>query len=176
LTRTAKQETFTDSFSFKAEALAGAEFTDHRLIYLTPPLKTDVHISGTPRVTVKLAANKPAANLSVYLVSLPWESGRRTVITDNLITRGWADPQNAKSIRKSEPLKPGKFVTVSFDLMPDDQIIRAGQQIGLMIFSSDKEFTLQPEPGTEVTVDLGGTMITLPVVGGSEALKAAFEE
>lgn len=176
LTRTAKKETFTDNFSFKAEALASAEFTDHRLIYVTPTLKTDVHISGTPRVTVKLAADKPAANLSVYLVSLPWESGRRTVITDNLITRSWADPQNAESIRKSEPLKPGEFVTVSFDLMPDDQIIREGQQIGLMIFSSDKEFTLQPAPGTQVTVDLGGTMITLPVVGGSEALKAAFEE
>ncbi|MFK8162743.1 MAG: Xaa-Pro dipeptidyl-peptidase [Lewinella sp.] len=176
LTRTAKKETFTDNYSFKAEALADAEFTDHRLIYVTPTLKSDVHISGIPRVTVKLAADKPAANLSVYLVSLPWESGRRTIITDNLITRGWADPQNAKSIRKSEPLKPGEFVTVSFDLMPDDQIIRAGQQIGLMIFSSDKEFTLQPEPGTKVTVDLGETMITLPVVGGSEALKMAFEK
>lgn len=176
LTRTAKKETFTDNYSFKAEALADAEITDHRLIYVTPTLKTDVHLSGTPRVTVKLAADKPAANLSVYLVSLPWESGRRTVITDNLITRGWADPQNATSIRESTPLKPGEFVTVSFDLMPDDQIIRAGQQIGLMIFSSDKEFTLQPKPGTEITVDLGGTMVTLPIVGGSAALKAAFEE
>ena len=53
-----------------------------------------------------------------------------------------------------------------YELMPDDQIIPKGQQIGLMIFSSDKEFTLWPEPGTELTVDLDGTVLTLPVVGG----------
>ena len=47
-----------------------------------------------------------------------------------------------------------------------------GQQIGLMIFGSDREFTLWPEPGTELTIDLGGTSLTLPVVGG----KMVFEE
>ncbi|MZQ78325.1 MAG: X-prolyl-dipeptidyl aminopeptidase, partial [Bacteroidales bacterium] len=47
-----------------------------------------------------------------------------------------------------------------------DQIIPAGKQIGLMIFSSDKEFTLHPVPGTELTVDLDGTEVTIPVVGG----------
>ena len=55
-------------------------------------------------------------------------------------------------------------------MQPDDQIIPAGQKIGLMIFSSDPEFTLWPEPGTELEVDLGGTSVTLPVVGGSAAL------
>jgi len=55
---------------------------------------------------------------------------------------------------------------MSFGLEPDDQIIPAGKQIGLMIFSSDKEFTLHPIPGTELTVDLAGTEVTIPVVGG----------
>lgn len=175
-TRTMKQETFTDNYSFKAEALAGAEITEHRLMYVSPTLTEDVHISGTPKVTIRMAADKGRANLSAYLVSLPWEEGRRTVITDNLITRSWADPRNHKDLRKEEDLKPGQFVDVSFDLMPDDQVIRAGQQIGLMIFSSDKEFTLWPEPGTQLTVDLSGTSVTLPVVGGKKALKTAFAE
>jgi X-Pro dipeptidyl-peptidase len=35
-----------------------------------------------------------------------------------------------------------------------------------MIFSSDREFTLQPEPGTMITVDLDGTSVKIPVVGG----------
>ncbi len=125
-------------------------------------------------MTVTLASSKPAANLSVYLVSLPYEAGRRTKITDNLITRGWADPQNHASLRESAPLVPGKNYTITFDLMPDDQIIRAGQQIGLMIFSSDKEFTLHPDPGTELTVDLGNTSISLPVVGGAAAFNRAL--
>ena len=173
-TRTAARETLTDNYSFKAAALAAAEVTDHRLLYVTPELSEDLHLSGVPRVTVRMAADKTRANLSVYLVSLPWEEGRRTVITDNLITRGWADPRNHKDLRREEDLQPGQFVDVTFDLMPDDQIIRAGQRIGLLIFGSDKEFTLWPRPGTKISVDLGGTSIALPVVGGAVALRAAL--
>ncbi|MCH2401008.1 MAG: hypothetical protein MK364_17965, partial [Pirellulales bacterium] len=46
--------------------------------------------------------------------------------------------------------------------------IPKGQQIGLMIFSSDQDFTLWPTPGTELTVDLDRTSLTLPIVGGEE--------
>ena len=108
------------------------------------------------------------------MVSLPWNDGRRSKITDNIITRGWADLQNWKSLTESEKLVPGKFYEMSFDLQPDDQVIKAGQQIGLMIFSSDREHTLWPEPGTKLTIDLDGTEITIPVVGGKEALNKAF--
>jgi len=169
-------ETLVDNYSFDGSALARAEFTNHRLLYVTQSLKEDVHISGVGRVTVTLASSKPAANLSVWLVSLPWKEGRNTRITDNIITRGWADPQNHRSLRESAPLEKGKFYTVSFDLMPDDQVIPKGQQIGLMIFSSDREFTLQPAPGTELTIDLDKTSLQLPVVGGQAALENAVQQ
>ena len=110
------------------------------------------------------------------MVSLPWDGGRKSKKTDNIITRGWADPQNHSSLTEGQPLEPGKFYKISFDLMPDDQIIHKGQQIGLMIFSSYKKFTLHPESGTELTVDLDATTLTLPVVGGSEAFNNAVAE
>lgn len=163
-------ESFTDNYSFSGEALAKAEWTDHRLMFVSPVLKEAVHISGIPSLKIRVASNKPAANLSVWLVSLPWNEGRRSKITDNIITRGWADPQNHESLTESSPLEPGTFYDLEFDLQPDDQLIPAGQQIGLMIFSSDRDFTLHPKPGTKLTVDLSGTMLTLPVVGGKEAL------
>jgi X-Pro dipeptidyl-peptidase len=169
-------ETLVDNFSFDGEALARAEITKHRLIYLTPELQDSIHISGIPTITVKLSSSKPFANLSVWMVSLPWQKGWRAKITDNIITRGWADPQNHQSLSKSKPLKTGKFYEVTFDLEPDDQVIPAGQQIGLMIFSSDKDFTLWPDPGTELTIDLDGTSISLPVVGGKAALENAIEK
>jgi X-Pro dipeptidyl-peptidase len=169
-------ETLVDNYSFSGSALAEAEQTEHRLIYLSPTLQDSIHLSGTSSITIKLASSKAAANLSVWMVSLPWTSGRRAKITDNIITRGWADPQNSKSISDSKPLKPGKFYKLTFDLQPDDQVIPAGQQIGLMIFSSDRDFTLWPEPGTELTIDLDGTSITIPVVGGVEAYKKATAE
>ncbi|MGN8226678.1 Xaa-Pro dipeptidyl-peptidase [Gracilimonas sp. BCB1] len=163
-------ETLVDNFSFDGESLARAEITDHRLLYVTPPLQDSLHISGLPTINIKLASSKPAANLSVWLVSLPWDERRNGRITDNIITRGWADPQNHESLTESEPLKPGKFYELIFELQPDDQIIRPGQQIGLMIFSSDKEYTIHPDPGTELTVDLDATTFTLPVVGGKAAI------
>lgn len=163
-------ETLVDNFSFPGDVLAKAEWTDHRLMYVTPELKQPVHISGTAGITIRLASSKPAVNLSVWLVSLPWNEGESTKITDNIISRGWADPQNHRSLTESEPLEPGKFYTLSFDLQPDDQVIPAGQKIGLMIFSSDRDFTLHPDPGTELTVDLDATSLTLPIVGGIKAV------
>lgn len=169
-------ETLVDNYSFDGAALARAEITNHRLLYLSPELAEDVHISGLPEITIRVASSKPAVNLSVWLVSLPWEEGRRPKITDNIITRGWADPQNHHSLTDSEELVPGDFYTLSFKLQPDDQIIPKGQKIGLMIFSSDREFTLWPEPGTELTVDLDATHISLPVVGGESKIKNALKD
>lgn len=167
------KESLIDNYSFNGEALARAEWTEHRLIYVSDELTKPVHISGTPRISIRLACDREAANLSVWLVSLPWNTKQKAKITDNIITRGWADPQNHKSIAKSKPLKPGKFYKVKFDLQPDDQVIAKGQRIGLMIFSSDQDFTLWPKPGTKLTVDLDATTLKLPIVGGEDAWKAA---
>ena len=160
-------ESLIDDVSFSGTELAKAQNSRHRLLYVSPKLQKDIHISGIPKVSIRLSSNKPAANLSVWLVSLPWDDNA-SKITDNIITRGWADPKNYKSISKEEDLVPGKFYTVSFDLQPDDQIIKAGQQIGLMIFSSDQEYTIHPEPGTELTIELHTTTLTLPIVKGEE--------
>lgn len=169
------KEKIIDDYTISGTDLAQAEASDNRLLYVTPTLTKDLHISGVANVTIKLSSSKSAANLSVWLVSLPWNDDAKSKITDNIITRGWADPQNYKSITESKPLEAGKFYNVSFDLMPDDQIIPSGQQIGLIIFSSDKEFTLHPKPGTELTIDLDGTSLDLPIVGGKEKLKASIK-
>jgi X-Pro dipeptidyl-peptidase len=169
------KETIVDNYSFSAEALAQADFTKHRLLFVSPVLKEDVHISGLSTITIKAASSKKAVNLSVYLVSLPWNKGRRTKITDNIITRGWADLQNHASLTESAPLKPNTFYEMTFSLQPDDQIIKKGQQIGLMIFSSDSEYTLLPKPGTELTIDLESTKLTIPIVGGLNAFKKSIE-
>jgi X-Pro dipeptidyl-peptidase len=167
-------ESLIDNFSFSGSMLAQAEITDHRLIFVTPVLKEDVHISGIPSITINVMSSKPAANLSVWLVSLPWAEGRRSKLTDNLINRSWADIQNHESLYESEPLEPGTFYELTFNFQPDDQVIKAGQKIGLLIFSSDKDFTLRPDPGTVLTVDLTYTSLTLPIVGGKEAFEAAI--
>lgn len=170
------QAMLRDDYHFSGDSLAQLKNSIHRLLFVTPVLKEDLHLSGLSKLNIKLASSKPAANLSVWMVSLPWNKDKNAKITDNIITRGWADPQNYKSISGSEPLEPGKFYEISFDLIPDDQVIPAGQQIGLMIFSSDNQFTLLPEPGTILTVDLDETTIEIPVVGGKKALNKAISK
>ena len=165
------RETLVDNVSFSGATLAQAEWTNHRLLYATPALTEAVHISGTPRITVRLASSKPAANLSVWLVALPWTEGPNAA--SNLITRGWADPQNHDSLTKGGPLVPGRFYDMTFELQPDDQIVPAGKRIALMLLSSDRDFTLWPKPGTELTFDLDATTLELPVVGGAAALARA---
>jgi X-Pro dipeptidyl-peptidase len=162
-------EKLVDNVEIGGPVLAAAPASEHRLLYATRELTAPLHISGTSQVTIRLASSKPAANLSVWLVSLPWTEG------PSVITRGWADPQNYASLTKGGnydsrargvPLEPGRFYTLTFDLQPDDQIVPAGTRIGLLIFSSDREFTLWPTPGTELTIDLDGTSLRLPIVGG----------
>ena len=129
-----------------------------RLLYSTPTLTAPLHLSGTPKIKVRMAASKAAANLSVWLVALPFTPSvtctSTTINTSHVITRGWADPQNRGALSGGAPLVPGEFVDVTFNLQPTDKVVLAGQRLGLMVFSSDRLFTLRPQPGTEVTVDL----------------------
>ncbi len=173
-------ETLVDNVEFSGAALAKAEQSPNRLLYATAELAAPLHISGTSSITLRLASSKPAANLSVWLVTLPWTDG--PIGPANLITRGWADPQNHASLKRGgdyhsmspgQALTPGRFYRMTFDLQPDDQIIPAGRRIGLMIFSSDRDFTLWPKAGTELTLDLAGTTLRLPIVGGVAAWRAA---
>lgn len=166
-------ERLVDNVELSGAALAQAASSEHRLIYATPILQEAVHLSGTARITVRMAASAPAANLSVWLVALPWTEPAARQPNFSVITRGWADLQNRLSLVRGTPLVPGDFVEMSFTLQPDDQVIPAGKQIGLMVFSSDRDFTLWPAPGTVLTLDLDGTTLTLPVVGGGDALRRA---
>lgn len=165
------KETLTDDVAKPGAELAKAAKSEHRLLYALPKCTAPLHISGTPKLTVRLACDKPAANLSVWLVSLPWKGGRSQ--SADIVTRGWADPRNHAAIDAQQPLEPGRFYDLTFELEPDDQVIAAGEQLALMIFSSDRDFTLWPQAGTKLTVDLAGTSLELPVVGGDKAIVAA---
>jgi X-Pro dipeptidyl-peptidase len=176
-------EKLVDDVAFSGSANASATESRHRLLYATPTLTDTIHVSGYPRVTLRVASSKPAANLSVWLVMLPYDSTVRGDASHaGIVSRGWADIQNYKSLTSGgyytskapgEPLVPGRFYDVTFDLQPTDEFIPAGRQLALMIMSSDRQFTLWPAAGTELTVDLAGSSITIPIVGGKAAITKA---
>jgi len=177
-------EKLVDDWHVKPGDMALAASSPNRLLYALPILTDSIHLSGQTVVTLKLASSKPAANLSVYLVTLPFETTNiGSAGQVGVVTRGWADPQNYKSLKgpedftskkPGEPLEPGKFYTMTFPLQPNDHIVKPGQQLAIMILSSDLGFTLHPTPGTELTVDLDGSSISIPVLGGKDALMKAL--
>jgi hypothetical protein len=160
-------EKLVDDAKITATTLMNATSNSARLAYVTNPLTQDVRISGTPKVKIKAAFSKSKANLTAILVSLP-ATGNGTILT-----RGWIDAENRNSDRVTDPITPGTFYDYSFELMAKDSVVAAGRRLGLMILSSDNEFTVRPAAGTEVTVDLAGTQISIPVVGGSKAFTTA---
>jgi X-Pro dipeptidyl-peptidase len=176
-------ESLLDDVTFSGHALASASASPNRLLYATPVFTDTVHLSGTPRVTLRVASSVKAANLSVWLVMLPYDSTRVGAQSSvGTVSKGWADLQNAKALRKGgvynakhrgKALKPGKFYTLTFDMEPDDEFIPAGKQLALMIMSSDREFTLWPKPGASLTIDLATSSVTIPIVGGVGALQHA---
>ncbi|MFM7643996.1 MAG: Xaa-Pro dipeptidyl-peptidase [Sphingomonadales bacterium] len=154
--------TFTDDASLNAVQLLSDKNAANRLLFWTKAVEKPLHLSGTSLIHIAVASSKPAANLSAYLVAVPpGFNPKKAKIEEVIVNRAWADPQNHASLEKGEALQPGQFYTLDFAFQPDDQIIPAGYQLGLMIFSSDPEFTLLPKKGTQLSVNLGESWIEL---------------
>lgn len=157
-----------DDADYSLIELARSGPARHRLRWRTAPLERAVVLSGLGSVRVRARFGAPASNLSVGLVAIGPRGTR-------LISEGWMDPQNARSLASGRALRPGRDyrLTVALDQVLQHRIPR-GQRLALAITASDHRFTLRPPPGTRVGVRLDGTWLQLPVVGGRAAMVAAL--
>ena len=53
---------------------------------------------------------------------------------------------------------------------PKDYVFKAGNQIGIVLIASDYDYTIRPKAGTKINVIPTRSEITLPIVGGRNAL------
>ncbi|OLT48607.1 Xaa-Pro dipeptidyl-peptidase [Saccharomonospora sp. CUA-673] len=158
-------ESLTDDATEKVEDLVDADASPHRLRYATEPAADAVRLSGTPSVDLRVAFDRPAANVTGVLVD------RAPDGTAHVITRGHADPQNRHDRAETTPIRPGKDYRLSFDLQPQDYILQAGHRLEFVALSSDHDFTLRPEPGAGIAMNVKHSSVTVPVVGGAEAVR-----
>jgi X-Pro dipeptidyl-peptidase len=139
-----------------------------RLIYRTGSLARDVRLSGTPWVTLRMSVdNRNAANLTAVLVDYGAAGSADAPV---MVTRGWLDPQNRLSISRSRPVRKERLYRFNWDLQPDDYVFKAGHRIGLVVVSTDHDYTIRPAPGTQLSLRPRLSWIRLPVVGGRGAL------
>ena len=109
--------------------------------------------------------NRTAANLTAVLVDYGPDGSA------SMVTRGWMDPQNRNSLSRSDPVEPGERYPLRWDLQPDDHVFKAGHRIGLVVVSTDHDYTIRPKPGTELTLAPARSEVRLPLVGGAAALR-----
>lgn len=138
--------------STRLEDLASkpSEKNDARLVFLGEALTKKMTLSGTSTVSLNFSVlNRKAANITVAIVEYT-KSG-----SAKIITRGWADAQNFRDISQGELLVPGKAYQMTFNIEPKQYVLEAGSRLGILVASTDYEYTLRPAAGTELQVNLG---------------------
>ena len=122
----------------------------NRLAYLSPPLTTAAHLSGTPSVSLRASVdNRYAANLTAVLVDYGPVGSTGAGDGDPRLD-GRAEPQ-ARRPQHADPAGPG--VHLRLGPAADDYVFPAGHRIGLVVVSTDQQYTAAPDPGTELTVN-----------------------
>ncbi|WP_308493283.1 Xaa-Pro dipeptidyl-peptidase [Microbacterium terrisoli] len=165
----APKETIVDDASKRVSTLAAASQSSNRLVYRTPVLNDDIRLSGTPTVSVNLSVDRPKANLSAVLLQYS-DTGAAKVIS-----RGWMDVENRNSDAVTDTITPGRFYQFSFAFEPKDYVFAEGTSIGVMVISSDNEYTVRPAAGTTLTVDPSKSKVSLPIVGGVAKLVQSID-
>lgn len=152
-------ESLRDDAGQLADDLAAAPCSPNRLAYFSDPLAAPARVSGTVRAQLALTFDTPAANVTALLVD---QAPNGAV---SVITRGWADPQNRRAIDRTSPIEPGENYSIDVAMQPDDYVFAPGHRLGIVVLSSDHDFTLRPKPGSGLELDLSRTRIRLPLVG-----------
>ncbi|GAB3672213.1 Xaa-Pro dipeptidyl-peptidase [Saccharopolyspora tripterygii] len=152
-------EGLTDDSGQLAEDLAAAPSSPNRLAYFTEPLVEEARVSGEVRAELALAFDRPAANVTALLVDQAPDG------SVSVVTRGWADPQNREALDRTTPIEPGQTYPITVVMQPDDYVFAPGHRLGLVVLSSDHDFTLRPDPGAGMQLDLARTTLSVPVVG-----------
>jgi X-Pro dipeptidyl-peptidase len=166
----------------------------NRLAYLTPALTRPLRVNGAPRISVRASLDGRSPFLTALLVDYgtdtrptgalastgeefcygPGVTGdtgcttRTTHVTQTapfkIVTRGWLDVRNRHDPSRTEPITPGAMYSFRWDMQPNDYVFKAGHRIGVVVLSTDYDYTLRYPAGTKVEIQPGVSEVRLPIV------------
>ncbi|WP_420794700.1 Xaa-Pro dipeptidyl-peptidase [Virgibacillus halodenitrificans] len=93
-----------------------------------------------------------------------------------IVTHGWMDATNWKTLDYTDLLKPEKSYRFQWDTLPEDYVFKEGHRIGIVIAGSNYQRLLPMQNKATIDVSLGQSKALLPIVGGKKAFEAAVEE
>jgi len=157
------RERITDTPRLRVAGLARRPRSPHGRVYTTAPLRSRVRFSGTAVADLRLSFGQPAANVTVAIVDYT-----RTGRLARVVTRGWRDPQNRASLATTRRVRPGTVYRLRVPMQPSDYVFDSGHRIGLVIMSTDPEFTLRPPAGSTMAIRTSRTTLTIPLAGDTD--------
>lgn len=113
------------------ETLRGYEPPGSFLRHESQPLEADLHVSGTPVVTLEVASDKASTHF-VVLVQVVSSSGAST-----LWNRGYLDSRQRLGVERDDVLLPGQRIVVNVSLFPTDSLLPKGARLRVLVESSD---------------------------------------
>lgn len=139
-----------------------AEEDKKLLTYTSPPLETDVEITGSPVVTLYVASTEDDGAFHVYLEDVA-PDGRVTYLTEGIlraIHRQVSDkeppymvqgPYHSFERADAALLAPGEVTEISFNLYTTSVLIRKGHRLRVAVAGHDASvFARYPAEGTPV--------------------------
>ena len=150
---------------------------DRMLTYTTAPLAEDMHIAGSPTITLTVSSTHTDGAVIVYLEDVD-PSGQSRYLTEGglrLIHRKesrdtlfGATPYHSFQRRDASPMTPGKPERVSIRILPTSVVVRAGHRLRLAIAGADSaalgRVPAQGTPTLTIHRDArGSSVLELPV-------------
>jgi uncharacterized protein len=122
----------------------------HMLTYTSPPLESDLEITGYPLVTLYVTSTHDDGAFFVYLEEVD-SYGRVTYITEGLLraihrrvstdepTHKLFVPQHTYLRKDALPLVPGEIAQLEFGMLPTSVLVRQGHHLRISIAGHDKD-------------------------------------
>ena len=153
------------------------------------PIAEDLHLNGKARLHLRLQSSTNKGLLSAQLMELgskkylqPYpavlsvrtlDNGRYHML-DNLtelpfkeagqrvITKGYLNLQNRHDLLQVEPVIPGEWMELDFELQPTIYKLEKGTSLRLVLYTTDFEITVRDQTDYQLTIDLASSSLTLP--------------
>ncbi|MDR2833354.1 MAG: Xaa-Pro dipeptidyl-peptidase [Streptococcaceae bacterium] len=168
------------------------DLASNRIILLTEELPEEVILNGVPKLTLNIKSSATKGILSARLVDYraakrlevtpkvikpqAIDSGFLTKREDlkeillssmetseKMISIGHLNLQNRENSWKNEEVKADEYMSVTFELQPTHYRLPKGRKIGLVLYATDYDYTLQGNEEIEYVVDLDKLQLSLPI-------------
>jgi uncharacterized protein len=119
------------------------------LVYSTPPLATDIEVTGAIKVVLYASSSAPDTDFTGKLVDV-FPNGEARNLTDGILRARYRE-----SLEKPKLMQPGEVYRMTIDAGVTSNVFRAGHRIRLEISSSNfPRFDRNPNTGTLVADEI----------------------